>query len=104
MNDQPLVSVLMTAFNREKYIAVAIQSVLNSSYKNFELIIADDGSTDNTVAIARSYANLDLRITVFINEKNLGDYSNRNKAATYAKGEFIICSFSKIHIWLFNIP
>jgi glycosyltransferase involved in cell wall biosynthesis len=85
----PLVSVLMTAYNREKYIAASIESVLASSYTDFELIIVDDGSSDRTVEIARSYESKDKRIKVFINEKNLGDYFNRNKAASYAKGKYI---------------
>jgi len=85
----PLVSVLMTAYNREKYIAEAIESVLASTYTHFELIIVDDGSRDNTVAIAREYASKDSRITVHVNEKNLGDYPNRNRAATYAKGKYL---------------
>lgn len=84
-----LVSVLMTAFNREKYIAEAIESVLNSSYRDFELIIVDDCSTDKTVEIAKKFEALDHRIKVFINEKNLGDYPNRNRAASYAKGKYI---------------
>ncbi len=89
ITDQPLVSVLMTAYNREKYIAEAIDSVLASTYTNWELIVVDDGSSDNTVSIARSYANLDSRVHVIQNEKNLGDYPNRNKAAGYAKGKYI---------------
>ena len=55
MDSQPLVSILMTAYNREKYIAEAIESVLASTYKNFELIIVDDCSKDGTVAIAKTY-------------------------------------------------
>ncbi|MCO5287777.1 MAG: glycosyltransferase family 2 protein [Chitinophagaceae bacterium] len=91
MNDQygKLVSVLMTAWNREKYIAEAIESVLASTYTNFELIIVDDCSTDNTVKIARSYEAKDDRVKVYVNEKNLGDYPNRNRAASYAKGKYI---------------
>jgi glycosyltransferase involved in cell wall biosynthesis len=85
----PLVSVLMTAYNRSDFIAEAIESVLNSSYSNFELIIVDDCSTDNTVEIARQYAERDSRIKVYVNERNLGDYPNRNVAANYAVGEFI---------------
>ena len=61
-SDFPLVSVLMTAYNREKYIAEAIESVLASTYKNFELIIVDDCSKDKTVEIARRYAKKDQRI------------------------------------------
>ncbi|MDP4285496.1 MAG: glycosyltransferase family A protein [Bacteroidota bacterium] len=85
----PLVSVLMTAYNREKYIAEAIESVLASTYTNFELIIVDDGSTDNTVSIARSFEAIDTRVKVYVNETNLGDYPNRNRAASYAKGKYL---------------
>lgn len=86
---QPLVSVLMTAYNREKYIGEAIESVLSSCYSNFELIIVDDGSTDKTIEIVREYACKDNRIRVYINEINLGDYPNRNKAASFALGKYI---------------
>ncbi len=86
---KPLVSVLMTSYNREKYIAEAIESLLQSTYTNFELIIVDDGSKDKTVEIAKAYEANDNRISVYINEKNLGDYNNRNKAASYAKGKYI---------------
>ena len=89
MNNTPLVSVLMTAYNREKYIAEAIESVIASTYQNWELIIVDDQSKDNTFKIARSYEKKDFRIKVYINEKNLGDYFNRNKAAGYAKGKYL---------------
>ncbi|MDQ2719747.1 MAG: glycosyltransferase [Bacteroidota bacterium] len=82
-------SVLMTAFNREKYIASAIESVLASAYKDFELLIVDDSSTDETVKIAKEYAAKDDRVKVFINDKNFGDYPNRNKAASLAKGKYL---------------
>jgi glycosyltransferase involved in cell wall biosynthesis len=90
MIEFPLLSVLMTSYNREQYIAEAIESVLASTYANFELIIVDDGSKDKTIEIARSYAANDPRINVYVNEVNLGDYRNRNKAASYAKGEFMM--------------
>ncbi len=85
----PLLSVLTTSYNREDYIKDAIESVLASTLTDFEYIINDDGSKDNTVEIANSYAKLDSRIRVYANEKNLGDYNNRNKAAGYAKGRYI---------------
>ena len=85
----PLVSVLMTAYNREHFISEAIESVLKSTYENFELIIVDDGSSDQTADIAKNYEAKDSRIRVFVNEENLGDYPNRNKAASYAKGKYI---------------
>ena len=89
VNYEPIVSVLMTAYNREMYIAEAIESVLASTFKDFELIIVDDCSSDKTVEIAKKYEILDSRVKVYINEKNLGDYPNRNKAASYAKGKYI---------------
>ncbi|MCW3090875.1 MAG: glycosyltransferase family 2 protein [Ferruginibacter sp.] len=85
----PLVSVLMTAYNREKFISEAIESVLASTYSNFELIIVDDCSVDNTLAIVKKMAALDSRIKFYINEKNLGDYPNRNRAASYAVGKYL---------------
>lgn len=87
--EQPLVSVLMTAYNREKYIAAAIESVLTSTYSNFELIITDDQSKDQTAEIAKRYAENDRRVKVYVNEQNLGDYPNRNKAASYAQGKYL---------------
>jgi glycosyltransferase involved in cell wall biosynthesis len=90
MIKEPLVSVLMTAYNRQEYIAPAIESVLNSTYRNFELIISDDASTDSTVAIAHQYAAKDERIKVFVHEKNIGDYPNRNRAAGYSVGFYLM--------------
>ena len=89
LDKSPLVSVLMTAFNREDYISEAIESVLSSTYKNWELIIVDDCSTDNTVNIARNFELLDSRVKLYINERNLGQFPNRNKASTYAGGKYL---------------
>ena len=90
MSDKtPILSVLMTAFNREKYIAEAIESVLASTLRDFELIIVDDCSQDRTVEIAKQFESIDNRISVYLNENNLGDYPNRNKAASYAKGKYL---------------
>ena len=86
---RPLVSVLITSYNREKYLAEAIESVLASSYPDFELIIVDDCSTDNSINIIRHYEAKDNRIMVYINEKNVGQFKNRNIAASYATGVFI---------------
>jgi glycosyltransferase involved in cell wall biosynthesis len=101
ITDEPSVSVLMTAYNRERYIAEAIESVLASTWKNFELIIVDDQSTDNTLSIAKSYERKDGRVKVYRNETNLRDYPNRNKAASYAKGKYLkfIDSDDKIYDW-----
>jgi len=84
-----VVSILTTCFNREKYLTACIDSVLASTHQNWELIIVDDVSTDTSVAIAKSYEKKDARIKVYVNKKNLGDYPNRNKAASYAKGKYL---------------
>lgn len=89
MTSPPLISVLMTAYNRAQYIAEAIESVLSSSLEHFELIIVDDVSADSTVDVAQRYAANDKRVRVYVNDKNLGDYPNRNKAASYATGKYI---------------
>jgi len=86
---QPKVSILTTAYNRKNYISQAIESVLNSTFRDFELIIVDDCSTDSTYEIIKDWAKKDNRIRAYRNEVNLGDYPNRNKAASYATGIYI---------------
>ncbi len=88
MSAAPSVSVVMTAYNREPYIAAAIESVLTQTFTDFELLVVDDASTDRTVEIASRYL-VDPRVRVIVNERNLGDYPNRNHAATLARGEFL---------------
>lgn len=85
----PIVSILTTVYNREKYIAACIESVLKSTFQDWELIIVDDQSKDNSVAIAKAYETKDSRIKVYVNQNNLGDYPNRNQAASYASGKYI---------------
>ena len=80
--NRPAVSVLMTAYNRENYIAESIDSVLAQRFGDFELIITDNQSTDGTVEIARRYERLDPRVRVVVNERNLGQFGNRNRAAS----------------------
>jgi glycosyltransferase involved in cell wall biosynthesis len=89
MSSRPKVSVLMAAYNSELFIADAIQSVLLQSYTDFELIIVNDCSTDNTLEICNKFADLDSRISVYTNKTNLGDYANRNIAASYATGKYL---------------
>jgi glycosyltransferase involved in cell wall biosynthesis len=86
---EPLISVLITSYNRQAFIAEAIESVLISTFSNFELIIVDDNSNDDTFTIAEKYATNDKRIRLFKNQKNLGQFGNRNKAASYATGKYL---------------
>ena len=84
----PLVTVAMVTYNSSPYIKMAIESVLNSSYENFELLISDDNSTDNTWEIIQSFT--DSRIKTVRNEKNIGEYPNRNQCIEMARGEYLI--------------
>ncbi len=84
------VSVLMPAFNAERYISEAIESVLSQTHANFELIIVDDGSTDDTLAVAESYAQKDRRVKV-ISQPNMGIANTLNQALDLASDEWIVC-------------
>jgi glycosyltransferase involved in cell wall biosynthesis len=85
----PEISILMTVFNRQSYLQPAAESVLRSTFTDFELIIVDDCSSDASPTIAAALASSDSRIRFFQNEKNLGDYGNRARAASLARGRFL---------------
>jgi glycosyltransferase involved in cell wall biosynthesis len=85
-NNFPTFSILMVTYNSEKYVQKAIQSVLNSSFVNFELIISDDCSTDSTETIINEFK--DHRIKFFKQTINLGEYQNRNFCILKATGKY----------------
>lgn len=85
----PLISVIMPSYNGERYIVEAIESILEQSYKNLELIIIEDCSTDNSIEIIQRYAVKDQRIKVSINEKNRGIAYSTNKGIELARGKYI---------------
>jgi glycosyltransferase involved in cell wall biosynthesis len=87
MNTQPLISVLMPAYNSELYIAEAIESILNQSYQNIELIIFDDGSTDGTRQVIQSFD--DPRIVKMLSDQNYGVVRARNDMIDKASGQYI---------------
>lgn len=87
--ESPLVSVIMPAYNAEKFIVEAIESVLSQTYSALELIVIDDCSTDTTLETALEYAKKDNRVRVIRNEKNSGVARTRNAGLDAAKGEFI---------------
>jgi glycosyltransferase involved in cell wall biosynthesis len=84
---KPRISVLMAVYNGEKYLKEAIDSVLNQTFADFEFIIVNDGSTDSSQKIIKSYS--DPRIRLIDNEKNLGLMKSLNKGIKLANGEFI---------------
>lgn len=87
-----LVSVVVGTYNGEKYLRPQIESILKQSYKNIEVVVVDDASTDKTLSILNEYAALDNRIHVYPAEKNLGLIANFERGVRLAKGEFIALS------------
>jgi len=79
----------MPVYNADKYLPLAIESILNQTYSNFELIIIDDGSTDSTFQIISKAAGRDKRIIVFRNKTNLGICKSLNKGLELAKGKYV---------------
>ncbi|MDR0427020.1 MAG: glycosyltransferase [Dysgonamonadaceae bacterium] len=83
----PVVSVLMPVFNAEKYLNTAIDSILNQTYPDFELVIINDGSTDQSEQIILSYK--DERISYHINPANEGLVNTLNKGIAFCSGKYI---------------
>ena len=89
MPQNPTVSVLITVYNCGQYLLDAVHSVLQSTFTDFELIIVDDCSSDKSVEVAEECVAEDSRARLYVNEENLGDYANRNRAASYAYGKYL---------------
>ena len=83
----PIVSVVMPVWNRQRYLAAAIESALAQTFDNFELILLDDGSTDRSPRIARRYAARDHRIR-YVRQDNAGCYAARNHALALSRGRY----------------
>ena len=88
MDENPLVTIITPTYNRAAFLPQAIDGVLAQTYGNLELIIVDDGSTDNSPEILSEYQNKDDRIRVY-RQENQGQSIARNKAIREARGEFI---------------
>ena len=87
MKNYPKVTVVIPAYNSQKYINETIESILNQTFSDFELLIINDCSTDNTLKILNSYKN--EKIKIYSNEKNMGITPTRNRGFDLAKGEYI---------------
>jgi glycosyltransferase involved in cell wall biosynthesis len=87
MNNCPDISVIMSVYNSEKYIEETIESILNQSFTNFELLVIDDASTDNTLKLILKYK--DKRIKLYKNKKNLGYVINLNYLMSQSVGKYI---------------
>lgn len=91
ISDGPLVSVIMSAYNAATYLAHAASSILSQTWRNIELIIVDDCSTDDTWEVAQTIAKNDGRVKLLRNKVNVGPYVSRNLALRSARGRYITC-------------
>jgi len=85
----PLVSVVMPTYNGERFLRPAIESILNQTFRDFELIVIDDGSTDTTPRILAEFKHKDDRLIVLSNEQNLGIAAATNRGLAAARGEYV---------------
>lgn len=99
MREEPLVSIALCTYNGEKYIRQQLDSIINQTYQNLEIVIVDDSSSDDTYNIAGDYAQKDSRIKCFRNELNLGFNKNFERAIELTSGEYIAIS-DQDDIWL----
>lgn len=86
---KPMVTVIMTSYNTASLLEKAIRSILDQSYKNLELIVIDDCSTDNSVDIIRKISKEDSRLRGYVNKVNVGTYWSKNFGIKQSRGEFI---------------
>lgn len=98
MTSNSLVSIVIPAYNAAKFLPEVIQSVLNQSYQNWELLVIDDGSTDNTAELVNEYSEQDRRVHL-ISKENGGVSVARNLGAQLAKGE-LIAFLDSDDLWL----
>ena len=92
----PLVSVVLTSYNHEKYLAASIESVLNQTFEDFELLICDDGSTDNSQEIIKNFK--DSRIKIFLYNENRGSYFATQEPIKISTGKYFALQHSD-DIW-----
>lgn len=89
MDKAKKISVIMSCFNSEKTLSDSIESILNQTYPNFEFLILDDGSTDRTSNILNEYQELDQRIKIFKNQKNIGLTKSLNILIKKSTGKYL---------------
>lgn len=89
MNNNPLVSIVIPVYNREKLITETLESALSQTYPNFEVVVVDNQSTDNTWAILHEIAGKDNRVRIFQNDTNVGPVRNWERCFNLAEGEYV---------------
>src|SRR3990167_5227886 len=89
MNNSPLVSIILPTHNRSSLIGGSIESVLSQTFRDFELVVVNDGSTDNTRKVVDDFSMRDFRVRQVVNKTNLGLVGSLNKGVENAKGKYI---------------
>ena len=90
INNNPLVSIILTTLNREYKLRKAIESCINQTYKNIEIIIGDNNSTDGTEKLCREYSNKDSRIKYYRHKENIGAFNNITFLYKQMNGDYYI--------------
>ena len=88
-NNNPKISIIIPVYNVEKYIGICLESLVNQSYKNIEIIVVDDGSTDDSMKVIKSYEKKYPKLIKALSEKNAGPSSARNLGLKNATGDYI---------------
>lgn len=101
MSAEPLISVAMCTYNGEKYLAEQLESILCQTYRNIEVVVFDDASTDSSVDILKKYQQKDARLRVFENVKNVGFIANFQQALLACNGSYIALA-DQDDIWFAN--
>lgn len=92
LNNNPEISIILAVYNAEKWLRECLDSIINQTFTNFEVICVDDCSTDSSVKILQEYATKDPRIKIITLNKNSGVGATSNKALETARGNYIrIC-------------
>lgn len=89
MSKNPLVSVIIPCYNHANYLPFCLNSILNQDFRDFEIIIINDASTDNSLEVARKFSKKDKRIRVLNNKKNIGCIKSDNIGCRAAKGKYV---------------
>ena len=89
MENYPKISVIIPVYNVEKYIKNCLDSLINQTFDNFEIILIDDASNDNSLKMIKEYQKKDSRVIVFEQKENFGAAIARNKGIELARGKYI---------------
>lgn len=89
MNNSPLISIVMPAYNSEEFIAKSITSIISQTYRFWELLICDDCSSDNTCEVIEEFSRCDSRIRLLRNDINKGPAESRNTCIDHSKGDYV---------------